>query len=362
MLHLLHGADTFRSRARLRELRTTLDPDGFNGVSLDPQETNIDGLRAACDALPFFGGGRCVDVRGLLSRWKERKGVERGGEAERAKGVTDPVDALTTYLPLMPPTTTLILWEPGPYDPPAALKRTLQSMGKGVTIERFDPPLGRELREWSIGRAREVGAILRPDAADALLDAVCPHGWHEIPRGRDATLPDLQRIDTEIQKLATAALSREPATITTRHVAALTVGEAETNIFQLVDAAAAGDTRRALALLREGLENGLAPELIISLLASRFSLLARVRAVGGGRGAEGVASKLGITPYRARETARQLAQLGEARVEPCLRIVLDADTAIKTGRSPRSDDALYWAVLELCRVGDNVPILPADRA
>ncbi len=362
MLHLLHGADTFRSRARLRELRTALDPDGFNGVSLDPQETTIDGLRAACDALPFFGGGRCVDIRGLLARWKERKGAERGGEAELAKGATDPFEALAAYLPLMPPTTTLILWEPGPYDPPAALKRALQEMGKSVAIERFDPPLGRELREWAIMRAREAGATLRPDAADALLDAVCPHGWHELPRGRDATLPDLQRIDTEIQKLATAALSRDPVTITTRHVAALTVGEAETNIFQLVDAAAAGDTRRALALLRDGLEDGLAPELIIALLASRFSLLARVRAVGGGRGAEAAARKLGVTPYRARETARQLAHLGEARVEPCLRIVLDADTAIKTGRSPRSEDALYWAVLELCRLGDNVPILPADRA
>lgn len=362
MLHLLHGADTFRSRARLRELRASLDPDGFNGVSLDPQDTTLDALRATCDALPFFGGGRCVDVRGLLSRWKERKGAERSGDAERAKGTTDPFEALATYLPLMPPTTTLVLWEPGPYDPPAALKRALQSLGKGVAIERFDPPLGRELRDWAIDRARAVGTTLRPDAADALLDATCPHGWHEIPRGRDATLPDLQRIDTEIQKLATAALSREPATITTRHVAALTVGEAETNIFQLVDAAAAGDTRRALALLRAGLEDGLAPELIISLLASRFSLLARVRAVGGARGAEAAASKLGITPYRARETARQLAQLGEARVEPCLRIVLAADRAIKTGRSPRSDDALYWAVLELCRLGDDVPLIPADRA
>ena len=44
---------------------------------------------------------------------------------------------------------------------------------------------------------------MRPDAADALLDALCPQGWHEIPRGRDAILPDLQRLDSEIQKLAT---------------------------------------------------------------------------------------------------------------------------------------------------------------
>jgi DNA polymerase III delta subunit len=193
-----------------------------------------------------------------------------------------------------------------------------------------------------------------------LLDAICPQGWREAPRGRDASLPDLQRLDTEIEKLATAALSRDPAIITTRHVTALTVGEAETNVFQLVDAAAAGDTRRALALLRSALEDGLAPELVLSLLASRFSLMVRVRAVGGGRAAESAASKLGVTPYRARDAARQLAQIGEARVPQCLRIILEADEAIKTGHAPRSDDALYWAVLELCRVGDSVPLMPVE--
>lgn len=361
MLHLLQGSDTFRSLVRLRDLRAALDPDGFNGISLEAQDATPDSLRAACDTLPFFDGGRCVDVRGMLTRWKERKSSERGGDSAKVKGATDLFEALATYLPLMPPTTTLLLWEPGPFESPPALNRAIQELGKGAAIERFDPPMGRELRDWALARASAAGATLRPDAADAMLDALCPQGWHEVPRGRDATLPDLQRIDTEIQKLATAALSRDPATITTRHVAALTIGEAETNVFQLVDAAAAGDTRRALALLRSGLEDGLAPELILSLLASRFSLLARVRAVGGGRGAEAAASKLGVTPYRAKESARQLTQLGEARVDGCLRILLEADEAIKTGRSPRSEDALYWAVLELCRVGDTVPLMPVER-
>jgi DNA polymerase III delta subunit len=358
MLHLLHGADTFRSAARWRDLRAALDPSGFNGVSLDGQDTTPDSLRAACDAFSFFGGGRCVDVRGLLTRWKERKGTAQAGDAAQGKGAGDPFEALVVYLPLMPPTTTLILWEPGLVELPAALRRALQDLGPSAAIERFDSPLGRELRDWVIARAASAGATMRPDAADPLLDALCPQGWHEIPRGRDAILPDLQRLDSEIQKLATAALSRDPAVVTARHVAALTVGEAATNVFQLVDAVAAGDTRRALALLRSALEDGIAPELVLSLLASRFSLMVRVRAVGGGRAAEAAASKLGVTPYRAREAARQLAQIGEARAPECLRIILEADEAIKTGHAPRSDDALYWAVLELCRVGEPVPLMP----
>jgi DNA polymerase-3 subunit delta len=356
MLYLLHGADTFRSAARLRALRAQLDPQGFSSTSLDPQDATPDGLRAACDALPFFGGGRCVEARGLLTRWKEAKGRGADREGDGAK-VPDPFEALAAYLPQMPPTTTLLLWEPAVYEPPAGLRRALQDLGKQAATEKFDPPLGRELRDWAIGRAKEAGATLRNEAAEALLDALCPQGWREAPRGRDAKLPDLQAIDTEIQKLSTAVLSREQPVITPRVVDVLTLGETETNIFRLVDAAAVGDTRQALALLRSALEEGVAPELLLSLLATKLSLLVRLRAIGGARATDAAASQLGVTPYRLRDAARQLSQIGEDRVGECLRIVLEADEAIKTGRAPRSDDALYWAVLELGRVGARVPLV-----
>ena len=94
MLYLLHGADTFRSAARLRALRAELDPNGFSSTALDAQDASPDALRAACDALPFFGGGRCVEVRGMLTRWKEAKGkgAEREGEGAKA---ADPFELAT---------------------------------------------------------------------------------------------------------------------------------------------------------------------------------------------------------------------------------------------------------------------------
>lgn len=363
MLHLLHGADTYRSAARLRALRAALDPQGYNGTTLDAAEATPEALRAACDSLPMFGGGRYVEVRGLLTRWREarNKATEREGEGAKEQ-VADPAEALAAYLPQLPPTTTLILWEPGPFEPPAPLRRALDALGKGAAVERFDPPLGDPLHDWAIERAREAGATLQPRAAEALLDALFPQGWKAAPRGRDAQLPDLQRVETEVQKLATAVLSRESPTITPRVVAVLTRGETDTNIFQLVDAAAVGDTRRALALLRTALEEGIAPELLLALLATKFSRLVRLRAVGGARAGDAAARQLGLTPFQFREAARHLGQIGEERAVAGLRIVLAADEAIKTGRAPRSDDALYWAVLELGRVGASVPLPPRGTA
>lgn len=352
MIYLLHGSDTFSSAARLRALRAALDPDGFNGTSLDGQETTLDAVRSACDALAFFGAGRCVDVRALLTRWA--KGAKRGG---RAQGDESPFDALAAYLPALPPTTTLILWEPGPVDLPAALRRALQ--GADAAVERFEPPLGRDLRDWVAERAADLGATIQPDAAVALLDAACPHGWREAPRGRDATPPNLHRIDSELQKLATAVCGRpEGATIAARDVALLVVGESESNVFDLVNAVADGNAGRALDRLRALLDDGVAPEAILPLLASQFGALARLRLAGGARADRAaVAGQLGVSPTRIQHLTRQFARLGEARVARCLAVVLEADEAIKTGRATRGDDALYWAVLELCGAGPPGPSL-----
>ncbi|HEX5501691.1 MAG TPA: hypothetical protein VFW96_03665 [Thermomicrobiales bacterium] len=352
MIYLLHGSDTFSSAARLRALRAALDPDGFSGVSLDGQETALDALRAACDALAFFGAGRCVDVRGLLTRWT--RGAKKSGRAAADEGA---VEALAAYLPALPPTTTLILWEPGPVELPAALRRALQ--GSGAAIERFEPPLGRELRDWVAARAAELGAPIQPDAAVALLDAACPHGWREAPRGRDAAPPNLYRLDSELRKLATASCGRPagPA-ITARDVASLVVGEGESNVFDLVNAVADGNTGRALDRLRALLDDGVAPEAVLPLLASQFGALARLRLVGGARADRAtLAGQLGVSPTRVQHLTRQFARLGEARVARCLAVVLEADEALKTGRAPRGDDALYWAVLELCGAGPPGPSL-----
>ena len=101
----------------------------------------------------------------------------------------------------------------------------------------------------------------------------------------------------------------------------------------------------------------MAPEAILPLLASQFSTLARYRAAGGPRADRGAVERLGINPNRLTHLARQLAQLGEARVTRCIAIVLEADEAVKTGRAPRGEDALYWAVLELCGAGPPGPAL-----
>ena len=377
MIYLLHGQDSYSSAARLRALRRELDPNGFNGATLDGQEATLDALRSACDVLAFFGGGRCVDVRGLLTRWgagaaggSGSGGGRRGGRARggggKASGVgaggDGPLEALAAYLPTMAPTTTLIFWEPGPVELPPALARAFKELG--ASVERFEAPYGPELRRWLLRRAEEEGIAIRPDAAVALLNAACPHGWQEPPRGWEAAPPDLQRIDTELQKLATAVRGRpDGEAITAGDVAALVVGESAPRVFDLVNAVADGNTGAALGHLRALLDEGVAPEAVLPLLATQFGLLARLRAAGqGGQGGRGgdtaaLAARLGQSPGRLHHATRRLAQLGEARVARALEVILEADAAIKTGRATRSDDALYWAVLELCRAGPPGPAL-----
>lgn len=345
MITLLHGADTFSSTARLRELRRELDPDGFNTVVLDAPDATVAALRAACGTTAFFGGARYVEARGLLTRWL---GGKRTGKKATA---TDPAGELLAYLPALPSTTHLLFWEPAAVTLPTPLTDGLRHHGASIT--RFEAPLGAELREWVEARAIALGATIEPAAVVALLDASCPSGWREAPRGRDGRPPDLAKIDAELSKLATAVLGvRGGPRITKRVVAALVGGEQDTNVFALVNAVTESNGAAAIAALRTLLDQGSPPEALLALLTRQLLLLDRLRLERQAPGAGAARS-----PGQAHHLERQLRALGAARVGRGVELALEADLAVKTGRARNADEALYWLVLELCEVGPPGPAL-----
>lgn len=356
MIVLLHGADTFSSTTRLRELRRELDPHGFNTVVLDAADASVATLRAACDTSALFGGTRYVEARGLLSRWL---GGKRAG---KKAGGAEPLADLLAYLPTLPPTTHLVWWEPAAVVLPPPLQAEL--LRQDATVSLFQAPVGQALREWARRRAADLGAEIEPPAIVALLDATCPSGWREAPRARDARPPDLARIDSELGKLATAVLgSRAGPRITTRVVAALVVGEQATNVFALTDAVTARDGAGAIGLLRSLVDQGAPPEALLAQVARQLVALERWRVereapapiAAGTRAAD-------RSPGQARHLERQLRAWGGERVARGVELALEADLAVKSGRARNAEEALYWLVLELCEVGPAGPPLVEELA
>jgi DNA polymerase-3 subunit delta len=111
-------------------------------------------------------------------------------------------------------------------------------------------------------------------------------------------------------------------------------GRVEATGFQVADAAVAGESGRAVALLRHALATGLDPVPLVAALAARLRLLAKVGAVRG-RGAE-AARELGLAPWQVDRAARELRAWTPEGLAAAISAVARADAEVKgEGRDAR---------------------------
>ena len=121
-------------------------------------------------------------------------------------------------------------------------------------------------------------------------------------------------------------------------------GRVEATGFQVADAAVAGESGRAVALLRHALATGLDPVPLVAALAARLRLLAKVGAVRG-RGAE-AARELGLAPWQIDRATRELRGWTPEGLAAAISAVAQADAAVK-GEGRDAQFAVERAVLAI---------------
>lgn len=121
-------------------------------------------------------------------------------------------------------------------------------------------------------------------------------------------------------------------------------GRVEATGFQVADAAVAGESGRAVALLRHALATGLDPVPLVAALAARLRLLAKVGAVRG-RGAE-AARELGLAPWQIDRATRELRGWTPEGLAAAISAVARADAAVK-GEGRDAQFAVERAVLAI---------------
>lgn len=144
-------------------------------------------------------------------------------------------------------------------------------------------------------------------------------------------------VGSDLRELASACL--QLATDTTGIVGVDAVeryygGRVEASGFQVADAAVAGDSGRAVALLRHALATGVDPVPLVAALAVRLRTLAKVGAVRG-RGAE-AARELGMAPWQVDRAVRELRSWTPEGLATAISAVAQADAEVKgEGRDAR---------------------------
>jgi len=312
--YIFHGDDSIRRRQALDRLRAQMGPNGeLNCSEFDGSQTPLPELLAAAKSYPFLAEKRLVIVKGLLSHIT-RRGAGQAGKAA--------VDRLLAELPKLPPYARLVFTEDGTLAANNRLLKAAQKMPNGY-VRVFPKP--RNLSRWLMTRAKkEYAAELSPAAAQAIAAVVDD---------------DLRRADNELYKLVAYVDGQRP--IDEADVALLTPYVPEANVFELVDALAAGDGARALALTQQSLRDDPRDPgfRLYALIVRQFRLLLMTRDYldnGGAARPDAIAKAVGAHPFAARKLAPQARRFSSDELTLILKRLQRYDQDMKTGRiAPR---------------------------
>lgn len=269
---------------------------------LDGEETEFVRIQEALTSLPFLANKKMV----VLNRPSASARF-----AEQAE----------VLLEELPDSTELVLVEPA-FDKRSSLYKLLH---KTTDWREFAPLDGPALARWLLDAAKQRGASLSSGDARYLVERV---GQNQ------------QLLSSELDKLCVydPAISRQTIDL-------LTEATPQSTIFQLIEAAFAGNVQRALGLYDEQRRLKVEPQAIVAMFAWQLHLLALVKAAGQ-RAPRDIAADAKLSPFVVDKSLRLSRQLSLTQLRQLIDRLLTLDRRSKR-EALDLDDALKHYVLEL---------------
>lgn len=311
--YLLYGDEDMARTDAVNKIRAGLgnSPEAALNISeYDGENTSVHEILNAARSFPFLSDKRLVIVHGLIAH------LTRKGAGESAK---KDMETLLEALPNLPNYARLVLVERENLRKDSKLVKLAATHEKGYS-KHFEAP--KDSTDWILKRAKtEYNATIELDAARALASV---------------TGSDLRRADHELFKLVSYVDGQRP--IREHDVILLTPYVAEANVFDMVDALAAGNGARALTLLHTSLEQDPSdPGFgLLALITRQFRLLLLTRehlASGGSAVGSAIADAIGInSSWQAEKLSKQSRAFSVRELEKIYRRLQKYDQDIKTGR------------------------------
>jgi len=294
-IYLLCGEEVYLKKQYKDRFVKAMVPEGdtmnytyFEGKNTNPREV-ID----LAETLPFFAERRLIVL--------ENTGFFKHASPE-----------LADYVKELPETTYLIFVEEE-IDKRGKLYKAVKEKGRIVELARQDE---RTLARWILGMAKKEKKAMTESAARYFLGKV----------GND-----MENIQKELEKLFCYTLHHTEVTVADIDV--ICTNQITNHIFDMVDAVANKEQKKALDYYYDLLALKEPPMRILYLLTRQFRILMEIKEMERlGYPPKEMASKAGIMPfltgkYRAQAkafTAKELRRIVEAGVE--------SEENVKTGR------------------------------
>lgn len=255
-VYLLYGQEQYLIRQYKDKLKRAIvsEEDTMNFSAFTGSDINQKEIIDLAETLPFFADRRLILI--------EDSGLFKKSAEE-----------LADYLASVPETTCFVFVEKE-VDKKTKMFKEVKKLGSVVEFARqTDETLSR----WIEGRIRKNGKNITRDAYALFIRK---------------TGNDMENIDKELEKLLCYTLDKE--FIETADVEAVTTEQTENKIFDMVDAVAQHQQKKALELYYDLLSLREAPMRIMYLITNQFQRLMVVKSMTNqGFGNRDIASKAG---------------------------------------------------------------------
>lgn len=294
-VYLLCGEEAYLKKQYKDKLKRAMaDPDdsmnfsAYEGKGINPKEV-ID----LAETLPFF-----ADRRVIL--------IENSGFFKNS------CEELAEYMPQIPETTHFIFVE-DEIDKRSKLYKAVKNAGK---IVEFTSQTEELLTRWVLTRIKKEGKNITGSVMQLFLNKV----------GND-----MGNIDRELEKLLCYCMEKE--VIEAADVEAVTTEQTTNKVFDMVNAIAEHNQRRALDLYYDLLTLKEPPMRIMYLISRQFQILLNIKDMSGkGFDNAAMAKNAGIPPFAVRRNLSQAKGFTMQQLKQAIRDGVDYEEAVKTGR------------------------------
>lgn len=294
-VYLLCGEEAYLKKQYKDKLKRAMaDPDdsmnfsAYEGKGINPKEV-ID----LAETLPFF-----ADRRVIL--------IENSGFFKNS------CEELAEYMPQIPKTTHFIFVE-DEIDKRSKLYKAVKNAGK---IVEFTSQTEELLTRWVLTRIKKEGKNITGSVMQLFLNKV----------GND-----MGNIDRELEKLLCYCMEKE--VIEAADVEAVTTEQTTNKVFDMVNAIAEHNQRKALDLYYDLLTLKEPPMRIMYLISRQFQILLNIKDMSGkGFDNAAMAKNAGIPPFAVRRNLSQAKGFTMQQLKQAIRDGVGYEEAVKTGR------------------------------
>ena len=294
-IYLLYGQEDYLKKQYKERFIKAMVPEGdtMNYSCYEGKKTDVKEINDLAETLPFFSERRLIVF--------EDTGFFKTGGNDLADYISGGI-----------PQTTYFIFVENEVDKRSRMYKAVKAKGHIVELGAQDE---NTLRKWVSGLVRkEKKEMSQPDIAYFL----------------NKVGTDMENITKELEKLFCYCLDRE--VVTRKDVDAVCVTQITNHIFDMVNAVAAKDQRKALDLYYDLLALKESPMRILALMSKEYRDLFHVKELSRqGYGRKDIASKAGLHPFVAGKYMDLAKKFQPGELRKVMEESADLEQRVKTG-------------------------------